>query len=201
MTMAMQRGRTSRRRSTAGAPWISLNQDGTRYFDYHHTPDDTLDKIDPAQLRQNVAAWTTVLAMLSGGIESEPKRQSAALSLQKRRKSMRILIAIPALAALGRLQRLKEGNAVTVQYDQNTAENTAADVGNTAQNIANDIGNDVKTTGDKIQNTDVNIKVGKDEQTNSHHDHHNNEDRKQGITPPVVKSLAAIAGRQVAFEA
>jgi hypothetical protein len=60
---------------TAGAPWISLNQDGTRYFDYHHTPDDTLDKIDPTQLRQNVAAWTTVLAILSGGIEAEPKRQ------------------------------------------------------------------------------------------------------------------------------
>ena len=58
----------------AGAPWISLNQDGVRYFDYHHTPDDTLDKIDPVQLRQNVAAWTTVLAVLSGGIESEPKR-------------------------------------------------------------------------------------------------------------------------------
>ena len=58
----------------AGAPWISLNQDGTRYFDYHHTPDDTLDKIDPAQLRQNVAAWTTALAVLSGGIEPEPKR-------------------------------------------------------------------------------------------------------------------------------
>ena len=58
----------------AGAPWISLNQDGTRYFDYHHTPDDTLDKIDPAQLRQNVAAWTTVLAILSGGIESQPKQ-------------------------------------------------------------------------------------------------------------------------------
>ena len=57
----------------AGAPWISLNQDGTRYFDVHHTPDDTLDKIDPVQLRQNVAAWTTVLATLSGGIESGPK--------------------------------------------------------------------------------------------------------------------------------
>ena len=58
----------------AGAPWISLNQDGTRYFDYHHTPDDTLDNIGPAQLRQNVAAWTTVLATLSGGIESQPKQ-------------------------------------------------------------------------------------------------------------------------------
>jgi hypothetical protein len=59
----------------AGAPWISLSQDGTRYFDIHHTPDDTLDKIDPAQLRQNVAAWTTVLAILSGGIEPEPKQR------------------------------------------------------------------------------------------------------------------------------
>jgi hypothetical protein len=80
---------------------------------------------------------------------------------------MRILIAIPALLVLGACNVSKEGNAVTVQYDQNTAENTAADVGSTAQNIANDIGNDVKTTGDKIQNTDVNIKVGKDEQANS----------------------------------
>ena len=62
----------------AGAPWITLGQDGTRYFDYHHTPDDTLDKVDPAQLRQNVAAWTTVLAILSGGIEpgaKQPKRR------------------------------------------------------------------------------------------------------------------------------
>ena len=57
----------------AGAPWVSLYQDGTRYFDYHHTPDDTLDKIDPVQLRQNVAAWTAMLAVLSGGV-TEPKR-------------------------------------------------------------------------------------------------------------------------------
>ena len=58
----------------AGAPWVSLYQDGTRYFDYHHTPDDTLDKIDPEQMRQNVAAWTTVLAILGGPVEPEPKR-------------------------------------------------------------------------------------------------------------------------------
>ena len=58
----------------AGAPWVSLYQDGTRYFDYHHTPDDTLDKIDPEQLRQNVAAWTAVLAIVAGPIEPEPKR-------------------------------------------------------------------------------------------------------------------------------
>lgn len=42
---------------TAGVPVVDLSQDGLDYFDYHHTPDDTLDKIDPESLRQNVAAW------------------------------------------------------------------------------------------------------------------------------------------------
>ncbi len=46
-----------------GIPAIALSQDGTRYFDLHHTPDDTLDKVDPVQLRQNVAAWTAMLSV------------------------------------------------------------------------------------------------------------------------------------------
>ncbi|MBC7986684.1 MAG: M20/M25/M40 family metallo-hydrolase, partial [Sphingomonadaceae bacterium] len=49
----------------AGVPAIDLAQDGTRYFDLHHTPDDTLDKVDPAQLRQNVAAWVTMLGVMA----------------------------------------------------------------------------------------------------------------------------------------
>ncbi len=44
----------------SGVPVLDLGQNGWDYFDYHHTADDTLDKIDPAQLRQNVAAWATV---------------------------------------------------------------------------------------------------------------------------------------------
>ncbi len=44
---------------------IDLNQDGSKYFDLHHTPDDTLDKVDPAELRQNVAVWTAVLEILA----------------------------------------------------------------------------------------------------------------------------------------
>mgnify|MGYP000710618581 CR=1 FL=1 len=44
---------------------IDLQQDGSRYFDLHHTPDDTLDKIDPVQLRQNVAVWTQVVGILA----------------------------------------------------------------------------------------------------------------------------------------
>lgn len=48
---------------------ISLNQDGIRYFDLHHTADDTLDKIDPEQLRQNVAAWTSMLSVIANSHE------------------------------------------------------------------------------------------------------------------------------------
>ncbi len=40
-----------------GMPWAQLAQDGSDYFDYHHTADDTLDKIDPKALDQQVAAY------------------------------------------------------------------------------------------------------------------------------------------------
>lgn len=54
----------------AGVPVIDLQQDGTRYFDLHHTPDDTLDKVDPVQLRQNVAAWAVTLEAVANAPES-----------------------------------------------------------------------------------------------------------------------------------
>jgi carboxypeptidase Q len=41
----------------AKVPVLSLGQDGTYYFDWHHTANDTLDKIDAKDLDQNVAAW------------------------------------------------------------------------------------------------------------------------------------------------
>ena len=80
---------------------------------------------------------------------------------------MRILTIVPlALVAAG-CNVTKDGNAVTVQYDQNTAENAVADVGNTAQNVAADIGNDVQATGDKIENKvgDTNVDVNADVKT------------------------------------
>jgi len=43
----------------AGMPVLGMTQDGTHYFDYHHTADDTLDKIDRDDLNQNVAAYVT----------------------------------------------------------------------------------------------------------------------------------------------
>jgi carboxypeptidase Q len=45
----------------AGVPAFLLSQDATRYFDIHHTPDDTLDKVDRSQLDQNVAAWAALV--------------------------------------------------------------------------------------------------------------------------------------------
>ncbi len=45
----------------AGVPVLALAQDGSRYFDYHHTVDDTLDKVDRQALDQNVAALAAVI--------------------------------------------------------------------------------------------------------------------------------------------
>jgi hypothetical protein len=53
-----------------GVPGITLQQDGTDYFDLHHTPDDTLDKIDPERLRQNVAAYTAMIATVANAPEN-----------------------------------------------------------------------------------------------------------------------------------
>jgi Zn-dependent M28 family amino/carboxypeptidase len=42
-----------------GVPLVDLRQDATLYFDIHHTENDTLDKIDPADLRHATAAFAT----------------------------------------------------------------------------------------------------------------------------------------------
>jgi Zn-dependent M28 family amino/carboxypeptidase len=49
----------------AGVPVLALNQSALRYFDYHHTADDTLAIVDRAQLNQNVAAWAATLSILA----------------------------------------------------------------------------------------------------------------------------------------
>jgi carboxypeptidase Q len=49
----------------AGVPVISMLQDGQDYFDYHHTSDDTFDKIAPTDLDQNVAAYAALLYLMA----------------------------------------------------------------------------------------------------------------------------------------
>ncbi|WP_309644668.1 M20/M25/M40 family metallo-hydrolase [Phenylobacterium sp.] len=44
-----------------GVPVAEFNQDVSRYFDLHHSADDTLDKIDPKELAQNVAVWAAFI--------------------------------------------------------------------------------------------------------------------------------------------
>ena len=60
----------------ARVPVVGLGQDGTQYFDWHHTPNDTLDKIDPKDLDQNVAAWAAVayaVAEVNAGFGPAPE--------------------------------------------------------------------------------------------------------------------------------
>jgi Zn-dependent M28 family amino/carboxypeptidase len=62
-----------------GVAWARLAQDGSDYFDYHHTPDDTFDKIDPKALAQNVAAYAVfayLAASAEGGFGSAPKTEA-----------------------------------------------------------------------------------------------------------------------------
>jgi hypothetical protein len=62
--------------SERGAIWASLSHDGTHYFDVHHTAEDTLDKIDPKVLQQNVAAYAVfawLAAQADGDFGSAPR--------------------------------------------------------------------------------------------------------------------------------
>lgn len=45
----------------AGMPIFALNQDGTHYFDWHHTAQDTLDKLKAEDLDFNVAAYASIV--------------------------------------------------------------------------------------------------------------------------------------------
>ncbi len=59
-----------------GRDWAWLAQDGRDYLDLHHTADDTLDKIDPKALTQNVAVYAVfayLAAEADGGFGSQTK--------------------------------------------------------------------------------------------------------------------------------
>jgi len=67
---------------------------------------------------------------------------------------MRILLLTPLLL-VGACNVSTDNNAVTVQYDQNTAENAAADVSNTAQDIGSAIANEADETAAKVNNSGI----------------------------------------------
>jgi carboxypeptidase Q len=58
----------------AGLPSFRFTQYGMDFFDLHHTPDDTLDKIEPAALDQNTAAFA-VFAWLGANSSVDFRRR------------------------------------------------------------------------------------------------------------------------------
>jgi carboxypeptidase Q len=60
-----------------GVPTMSPNVDGTRYFWYHHSSADTMDKLDPREMAENVALMAVivyVIADMPGTLPRTPPR-------------------------------------------------------------------------------------------------------------------------------
>jgi hypothetical protein len=57
----------------AGVPLMGLDVVGLHYFDWHHTPADTLDKVDPADLARSTAAMAAMAWLLAEMPETLPR--------------------------------------------------------------------------------------------------------------------------------
>ena len=79
---------------------------------------------------------------------------------------MRIFIALPLLA-LGACQVTTDdkNDQVTVEYNQDVAEEGIADAANTAEDLAGKVSNDVQETADKVENKADNVDVDVDVDT------------------------------------
>jgi hypothetical protein len=64
---------------TGGVPLLGLWQDATHYFDWHHTPADTLDKVDPRELATSTAAVAVMAWVLAEreGVLPRPAPEAA----------------------------------------------------------------------------------------------------------------------------
>jgi hypothetical protein len=56
-----------------GVPSFAPNQDGRFYFNYHHTPADTFDKVDPRELNENAAVMTVLAYALADSPDPAPR--------------------------------------------------------------------------------------------------------------------------------
>ena len=59
--------------SDAGVPAFGIMQDGRKYFDYHHSAADTLDKVVPSELRENAAAMAVLAYALTNMKDPLPR--------------------------------------------------------------------------------------------------------------------------------
>jgi hypothetical protein len=78
---------------------------------------------------------------------------------------MRTIFLLPLLA-LAACQVTKDdtNDSVTVEYNQDVAENGVADAANTAENIAGVIANDVSEAADKVENKADEVQAGRHEE-------------------------------------
>ena len=71
-------------------------------------------------------------------------------------------LALPLLAlAACQVTKDDQNDTITATYNQDVAENAAADVGNFAENVSDDIANDVDQAADKAKNVDVDVDTNK----------------------------------------
>ena len=56
-----------------GVPSFAPMQDSRFYFNYHHTPADTFDKVDPPELNENAAVMTVLAYALADSPEGAPR--------------------------------------------------------------------------------------------------------------------------------
>lgn len=61
-----------------GVPGLGLQVDGTRYFWYHHSEADTMDKLDPREMAQCVAAMAVMAYVIAEMPETLPRRAAPA---------------------------------------------------------------------------------------------------------------------------
>jgi carboxypeptidase Q len=59
-----------------GVPTFAPIQDARKYFDYHHTPADTLDKVDPRELANNAAVMVTFAFAVANMAETLPHNEA-----------------------------------------------------------------------------------------------------------------------------
>jgi len=79
---------------------------------------------------------------------------------------MRLIFALPVLA-LGACQVTTDdkNDQMTIEYNQDVAENGIADAANTAEDLAGKVANDVEQTADKVENKTDNLDVDVDVDT------------------------------------
>jgi len=69
-----------------------------------------------------------------------------------------LMIALPLLAlAACQVSKDDQNDSISATYNQDVAENAAADVGNFAEDVPNDIQDTAEDLGNKAENVDVDV--------------------------------------------